>query len=269
MKIILSKKKLNKFIKREKNLGFVPTMGAIHKGHISLIRKAIKESNKTIVSIFVNKRQFNKKSDYYRYPKLMSKDITQLKKERVDFLFLPTAKEIYPSGANNKIKINNFSKKLCGKYRPGHFEAVVDVVSRFIKIIKPKKIYFGEKDMQQLKIVEDFISKNHSQTKVIECKTIREKNGVAYSSRNFLLSKKQKKIASKIYKLIRYNKNKIINNKIDLIHVKKKIINMGIKRIDYLEIYDVNKIIKPFKKFSKKKIFIAYYLNTTRMIDNI
>ncbi len=249
-------------------MGFVPTMGAIHKGHISLIKKAIRQSNKTIVSIYINKPQFNKKKDYHKYPRLFDKDVEKLKKIKINFLYVPKTKEIYPRGTNKKIKINNFSKKLCGKFRPGHFEAVVDVVSRFVKIIKPKRIYFGEKDMQQLKIIEDFISKNYPKTKVVGCKTIREKNGVAYSSRNLLLSANHKKLAAKIFKLIHHNKYKIISRKINLRQIKKKIINMGIK-IDYLEILDVNKIIKPFKKIANKKIFIAYYLNSIRMIDNI
>ena len=269
MKIFRYKKKLIKAIRTSKNLGFVPTMGALHKGHISLIKKAEKQTNKTIVSIFVNKPQFNKKTDYSSYPRILNKDIIKLKKAKVDYLFLPKQNEIYPSGVNNKIKINKFSKELCGKFRPGHFEAVVDVVDRFIKIIKPKKIYLGEKDMQQLKIIKDFVNKKYFNTKVIECKTVREKNGLACSSRNFLLSLKQKKIASKVYNFIRINKQKIINNKTDLYLCKDKIVSFGVKKIDYLEVHDVNKIIKPFKNKNKKKIFIAYYLNSVRLIDNI
>ena len=108
---------------------------------------------------------------------------------------------MYPKGINKKIRLANLSKRLCGKFRPGHFEAVADVIDRFIKIIKPKKIYFGEKDMQQLILVDNFIKKKYQSTKIVRCKTIREKNGIAYSSRNLLLSVKQKKIASKIYKV--------------------------------------------------------------------
>ena len=180
MKIISSKNKLINIIRKKKNLGFVPTMGAIHLGHISLIKKCIIQCNKTIVSIFINKPQFNKKSDYQTYPRVLKKDISLLKQHKVDWLFLPTMKQIYPKGYDKKIKIDVFGKKLCGKFRPSHFEAVTEVIDRFIKIIKPKKIYFGEKDMQQLKIMEDFIKKNHANVKVIGCKTIREKNGIAY-----------------------------------------------------------------------------------------
>ena len=162
MKIIFDKEVLVNLTQNEKKLGFVPTMGALHLGHISLIKKSIRQCNKTIVSIFVNKPQFNKKSDYINYPRLLNKDILLLKKLKVDFLFIPKFKQIYPSGANKKIKISSFSKKLCGKNRPGHFEAVVDVIERFIKIINPRKIYFGKKDMQQLKIIEDFVDNSNS-----------------------------------------------------------------------------------------------------------
>ena len=199
MKIIVSKNKLKKLIHNEKNLGFVPTMGSIHRGHISLVKKCISECDMSIVSIFINKPQFNKKIDYKKYPRTLKKDIQFLKRLKVNYLYLPSENQIYPNGQNKNIKISSFGKKLCGKFRPGHFKAVVDVIDRFIKIIKPKRVYFGEKDMQQLKIVTHFIKKNHKSTKVIGCKTIREKNGIAYSSRNLLLSLKQKIIASSVF----------------------------------------------------------------------
>jgi len=269
MKIILSKKSLIKIIQGEKNLGFVPTMGAIHKGHLSLIKKSIKSSNKTIVSIFINKPQFNKKVDYQRYPRILKKDVSLLKKNKVDYLYLPTFNQIYPKGPSKKIKITSFGKKLCGKFRPGHFESVVDVVNRFINVIKPNKIFFGEKDMQQLKIIEDFFYQNGIKIKIIGCKTVREKNGIACSSRNILLSKKEKLIASKIYKLIHKNKKNLISNKKYLLTIKKKILKNGINKIDYLKTININKLSRPYKKNNKYKIFIAYYIGSTRLIDNI
>jgi len=161
MKIIINKKKLAKIVHKEKNLGFIPTMGAIHLGHISLVKKCILQCDKTVISIFVNKPQFNRKKDFQKYPRVLKKDISILKKLKVDYLFIPKANQIYPKGQNRNIKISPLKKKLCGKFRPGHFEAVVDVIDRFIKIIKPKRIYLGEKDMQQLKIIEHFVKKNH------------------------------------------------------------------------------------------------------------
>ena len=269
MKIFLNKNKLVKIIQKEKNVGFVPTMGAIHKGHISLIKKSISDCDKTIVSIYVNKPQFNKKSDYLKYPRNLKKDISLLKKNKVDYLYIPSTSQIYPKGQKRKIKIDSFGKKLCGKLRPGHFEAVADVIDRFITIIKPKNIYFGEKDMQQLKIIEHFIKKNHSKTKVIGCKTIRHKNGMALSSRNFLLSVKEKQIAAKIYKLVVNNKRNLIKKKTSLKLFKKKIFRLGVNKIDYIKMLDINKLVKPYKRNNKYKIFIAYYLGSTRLIDNI
>ena len=269
MKIISNKSKLVKFVNNGKNLGFVPTMGAIHLGHISMIRKCISQSNRTIVSIFVNKPQFNKKIDFQKYPRVLKKDISILKNLKIDCLYLPKKSQIYPNGVNKNITISSFKKKLCGKFRPGHFEAVADVIDKFIKIIKPKKIYFGEKDMQQLKIMEHFINKNHYKTKVVKCKTIREKNGLALSSRNFLLTTREKKIGAKIYRLLLNKKKNLIKNKISLRKIQQKIFKLGAKKIDYIKLLNINKLIKPYKKGNKYKIFISYYLGSVRLIDNI
>ena len=269
MKIISSKKKLIKIIQKEKNLGFIPTMGAIHKAHIAMVKKCDGLCNKSVVTIFINPPQFNKKTDYRKYPRVLKKDISLLRKHGVDYLYLPTIKQIYPSEPNKKIKISALSKKLCGKFRPGHFEAVVDVIDKFLKIIKPNKIFLGEKDMQQLKIIEEFINKNQIKTKVVGCKTIREKNGVACSSRNFLLSANDFIIASKVYKLLYKSKKLLISKKNILKKIKNKIYQLGVKKIDYIELIDINKQIKPYKKNRKYKIFIAYYLGSTRLIDNI
>ena len=269
MKIIFSKKKLIQILKREKDLGFVPTMGAIHKAHIYIINKSISLCKKTIVTIFVNKPQFNEVSDYKKYPRNFKKDISKLRKYNIDYLYLPTMKQIYPFGYNKRIKISFFSKKLCGKSRPGHFESVVDVIDKFIKIIKPSSIFLGEKDTQQLKTIEDFINKNQIRTKVVRCKTIREKNGVACSSRNILLSENDFIIASRVYKLLYKSKKLIIMKKNFLKKIKKKILQFGVKKIDYIELIDINKQTRPFKKNKKYKLFIAYYLGSTRLIDNI
>ena len=269
MKIISNKKKLTQILKGEKNLGFVPTMGTIHKAHIYILRKSISLCNKTILTIFVNRPQFNKIEDYKKYPKNIKKDISILRKYKVDYLYLPTTKQIYPSGSNKKIKISPFSKKLCGRFRPGHFEAVTDVIDRFIKIIKPSKIFLGEKDMQQLKIIEEYIYENQIKTKVVGCKTVREKNGIACSSRNFLLTPNHIDIASRVYKLLYQNKKLLITKKNILKKIKNKIFHLGVKKIDYIELVDINKQTKPFKKNKKYKLFIAYYLGTTRLIDNL
>jgi len=268
MKIFFNKKRLVKEIQNTKDLGFVPTMGSIHEGHLSLIKKSKKLSSKTIVSIFVNKPQFNNKNDFKKYPRSIKRDINLLKKVKVNYLYLPSAKEIYPHGRNKKIKISKWKKILCGKNRKGHFESVVDVVDRFIKIIKPDKIYFGEKDFQQFAIIREFIIRNNIKTKPIICPTIREKNGIAFSSRNFLLKKKEKIIASSVFKIIKKNKSKIIKNTFYIKKIKNILMSMGIKKIDYLEVLDIRKILNEKTKKKKFKIFLAYYIKKVRLIDN-
>ena len=269
MKILLNKNKLIKFIKKEKNLGFVPTMGCIHKGHISLIKKSNSQCNKTVVTIFINKPQFNRKSDYQKYPRTLGRDIKILKKLKIDYLYIPSSKQIYPNGPNKEIKISAFGKKLCGKHRPRHFEAIVDVVERFIKIINPRKIYFGQKDMQQLKIIEHFVKKKYSKIKIVGCNTIREKNGIAYSSRNFLLNIKEKKISGKVYRLLLSKKKYLVKRKISLNMIKNKILRLGVSKIDYVKILDINRLVDKNTRSKKIRIFIAYYLRSTRLIDNI
>ena len=269
MKIILNKKKLVTALKNEKDLGFVPTMGSLHKGHISLINKSSNICKKTIVSIFINKTQFNQKSDYKKYPRNLKKDISILRKCNIDYLYLPTNKQIYPDGPNKKIKISTFSKQLCGKFRPNHFKGVVDVVDRFVKLINPNKIFFGEKDMQQLKIIQEFFRRKKSKTKVVSCPTVREKNGIAFSSRNNLLKIDEKKTASVIYKLLSNNKKQMLKNKYLIKKIKHKIKKKGIIKIDYIKILDINKLIKPYKKKAKFRIFIAYHIGRVRLIDNV
>ena len=173
MKIINNIFDLNKAIKNFRGFGFVPTMGGIHQGHISLIKRSIKECNHTIVSIFINKQQFNNKRDFIKYPRILKKDIQKLAKLKINYLYLPKHEDIYPYGYNRKIKINKFKKKLCGKFRPNHFKAVVDIIDRFIKILNPKNIYFGNKDLQQLKLVDNFVSKKYPSTKIISLISLR------------------------------------------------------------------------------------------------
>jgi len=268
MKIILNKKRLKNIISKDVNLGFVPTMGGIHKGHLSLCKRSIRECDKTIVTIFVNKKQFNKNEDYKKYPRMIKKDISLLKKLKIDYLYIPTENQIFES-KEKKIRINPFGKILCGKFRPGHFEGVLDVINRFIKIIKPKSIYLGEKDMQQYILIKDFIGKEFNEVKVVLCKTIRKKNGLAMSTRNTFLSLEDEKKASKVYNFLKKNKKKIVNNKNFNNSLEKKLITFGVSDLEYIKVIDINKIFKPYIKKNNYKIFIAYYFNEIRLIDNI
>ena len=269
MKTLLNNTDLNEAFFGNSNIGFVPTMGSLHEGHISLIKKSLKLSNKTIVSIFVNPKQFNNKKDYKKYPRNIKKDLKILKKLKVDFVYLPKIKDIYKSKIKIKIKLNKQDKILCAKYRKGHFEGVIEVMIRLTKIINPSKIFMGEKDFQQLLLVKRYIEKNFK-SKIISCKTIRDKNKLALSSRNILLNKKNLNKASKLTKDLILFKKKLLKKKNlkNLIFMKQNELkkNYNIK-IDYLELRNA-KNLKLTNKITNSKIFIAYYISKVRLIDN-
>ena len=271
MKIFKDKHTLQKEISKTKGISFVPTMGGLHKGHISLIKQSKKFKLKTLVSIFVNPKQFKKKRDFRSYPRNTKKDIKQLKKLKIDYLYIPTFKDIYGFKPKKKVFLDKFSKKLCGKFRKGHFEGVLNVMNRFIEIIKPKYILLGKKDYQQLYLIKKHLEKRKIKSRIIECKTIREDNGVACSSRNINLKKDQKMIASKIFYYLTKLKKKIKKNYnlFNVNKIKKDLIDLGASRIDYLENYNIksfNKIKRPNKNFN---LFFAYYIKSIRLIDNI
>ena len=271
MKIFKDKHTLQKEILKTKGISFVPTMGGLHKGHISLIKQSKKYKYKTLVSIFVNPKQFNKKSDFRSYPRNTKKDIKLLKKLKINYLYIPTFKDVYGFRSKNKVFLDKFSKKLCGRFRRGHFEGVLNVVNRFMEIVKPKYIFLGKKDYQQLYLIRKHIEKRKIKSKVIECETIRESNGIACSSRNLKLNKYQMEIASNIYYYL-YNLKKKISknyNLFEISKIKKDLINLGANKVDYLENYNI-KNFKKIKKTNKKfNLFFAYYIKNTRLIDNI
>ena len=270
MKILLNNRDLLKTLRPFKDIGFVPTMGGIHEGHISLIKKSIKHSKKTIVSIFVNPKQFDKKSDFKSYPSNIKKDLIILKKiSKIDFIYVPKLKDIYKNNQKSKIKINKNDKILCAKFRKGHFEGVLDVMDKLTNLIKPKKIYMGKKDYQQLFLVKNFIEKKYC-TKIIGCKTIRNKNKLALSSRNFLLDKndlKRVENISKQFQKLKKEAKKYKNINKFLIKSKRKFEKIFNIKIEYLE----NRNLKNLKNSSKylgSKIFLSYYFKGIRFIDN-
>ena len=271
MKIFKDKHTLKKEISKTKGISFVPTMGGLHKGHISLIKQSKKSKLKTLVSIFVNPKQFNKKSDFKSYPRNTEKDLKQLKKLKINYLYMPTFKDIYGFKPKKKVFLDKFSKKLCGRYRKGHFEGVLNVVNRFLEIIKPRYIFLGKKDYQQLYLIKKHIEKRKIKCKIIECKTIREINGIACSSRNSNLNKNEMKIASNIYFYLFYLKKKIKKNYnlFNMNKIKKDLIDLGASKIDYLENYNIKSFKKVKKKNEKFNLFFAYYIKNIRLIDNI
>tara|TARA_B110001450_G_scaffold204162_1_gene193813 strand:- start:1184 stop:1999 length:816 start_codon:yes stop_codon:yes gene_type:complete len=270
MKLIKQITDLNKAINKENELGFVPTMGSLHRGHEALIKISNKKCKRTLVSIFINPSQFNNKQDYKTYPRNLHKDLKVLKKLKVDYVYLPTVSQIYNKKKIPKISLNKSEKILCAKFRKGHFEGVLDILNRFTKLINPKKIFMGEKDYQQFFLVKNFIEKNY-RSKVHLCKTIRTSNKVALSSRNYLLNKKDLKTAALISSRLFNLKFLIIKNKKDsnkLIKIfKKELIKEFNIKIDYLECRNLKNLSLNLQK-KIFKLFIAYYLNGVRLIDN-
>ena len=271
MKILLNKTSLTKSLRHFSDIGFVPTMGTIHKGHLSLINKSNRICNKTVVSIFVNPKQFNDKEDFKNYPKDIKKDLNLLNKtKKVDFLYVPKLRDIFKNNKKPKIKLIKIDKILCAKFRKGHFEGVLDVMDKLTNIVKPNKIFMGKKDFQQFFLVKKYLKKKYN-TEVIGCKTIRNKDRLALSSRNYLLSKEDLILASNITKKliilkknIRSKKNK---NKYLLI-IKKNLQKYFKIKIDYLELRDINNL-KLSNNIDRSRLFVSYYLNEVRLIDNL
>ena len=271
MKILLNKKSLTKSLRHFSDIGFVPTMGSIHKGHLSLISRSNQICNKTVVSIFVNPKQFNNKKDFKTYPKNIKNDIMLISKtKKVDFLYVPKLKDIFKNNKKPKIKLIKIDKILCAKFRKGHFEGVLDVMDRLTSIVKPNKIFMGNKDFQQLFLVKNYLKKKYN-TDVIGCKTIRNKDRLALSSRNYLLSKEKLTLASKIIKkLIILKKNiKLKKNKNKYLLAVKKDLQKRFKiKIDYLELRNIDNL-KLSNVIDRSRLFVSYYLNGVRLIDNL
>ena len=268
MKIITSIFDLNKEIKDYKNIGFVPTMGGIHAGHISLIKASQNKKSKTIVSIFVNPTQFNKGDDFKQYPRNIQKDIDILEKLNVEYLFTPNTKDIYKL-KDKKFNLKKKDKILCAKYRIGHFEGVLNVMNRLMTIIKSKDLYMGEKDYQQLYLIKKFLSKKFK-VRINSCPTIRI-NNIALSTRNKLLKKKSIKKASEIslfLKKVKY-KSKLEGTKLasDLNNYKIKLEKKYNIKVDYLEFRD-EKNLKLSNFNNKYRLFVAYEIDGVRLIDN-
>ena len=270
MKIILNNSILIKTLRPFNDIGFVPTMGSIHEGHISLIKKSIKTNKKTIVSIFVNPKQFNNTKDFKSYPSNIKNDLTILKKiKKLDIVYIPNFRDIYENKKKPHIKIKKKDRVLCAKHRKGHFEGVLDVMDRLTKLIEPKNIFMGKKDFQQLFLVKSFIEKKYD-TKIIGCKTIRNKNKLALSSRNFLFKKDElsqvESISKKFLNLKIKIKNKKNINKF-LEKSKKNLERFFSIKVEYLENRDLEKLAIS-NKHQNSKIFLSYYYKGIRLIDN-
>ena len=247
-------------------------MGALHNGHLSLVRKAKKKGYYTVVSIYVNPSQFAPNEDFKKYPKSLKSDVKKLRMINVDLLFTPLHKYMYEyKSPKYSFKTFGIEKKLCGKSRPYHFLGVAEIVLKFLSLINPNVTYFGEKDYQQFFFIKTVVEQTPLKTKIVMAKTIRDMNGLALSSRNNYLSKEQTEVAKNIYKSLKILK-KIIKNGEDeskaLFKQKKILLNEGFTKIEYLEIrtQDLKKSILPHHR---SRIFIAAKIKDIRLIDNV
>ena len=271
MKILLNKNDLNEALYSHSNLGFVPTMGSLHEGHISLIKKSMKECKKTLVSIFVNPTQFNNKKDFANYPKTLSQDIKLLKKSLCDILYCPDVDDVYERIITNTYNFNGLTQFMEGVFRPGHFNGMATVVEKLLNIIKPDVAFFGQKDLQQLQIVKKLVAQMNCKTKIVGVNTYREKNGLAKSSRNKLLTTEQKRLASNIFKSLVYckeNKHLSIKNLKNFVQTNLEKHKIELEYVEFVEIQSMTPV-GSLSKGKKIAICIAAYLDDVRLIDNI
>lgn len=258
---------------RAKSIGFVPTMGALHEGHLSLIKRAKEENDITVVSIFVNPTQFVKGEDFEKYPRDLEADSEKLKKIGIEYLFYPEAKILYPNGYSTFVNVENLSNKLCGSFRPGHFRGVATIVCKLFNIINPQRAYFGQKDYQQSLIIKRLVEDLNFDIEVIVCPTIREPNGLAMSSRNSYLEENEKKTATVIYKAL-LEGEKLLKSKVKPSEVTLKIQEILrreplIKEIQYAGVYDPLTLDELSEQTNKYLLAIAVKIGDTRLIDNI
>lgn len=279
MKFFTARKELNQYLQLQKksgcSIGFTPTMGALHDGHLALIKKSKQENNISVCSIFVNPAQFNDKADFEKYPQTLETDINLLEKINCDILFAPTVNEIYqqPDNPDEIYALGFLDKTLEGLYRPGHFQGVCKVMYRLLTIVDADNLYMGQKDYQQCMVVKKLIELADFKVQLHICKTIREENGLAMSSRNMRLSVKQKEAALAIYQSLIYIKKEISKSMPSLIieNVKKKLVESGFEKIDYVSVANATnlELINEWDGKTPLVALVAAFIGNVRLIDNM
>ena len=262
------------FLLHGKTIGFVPTMGALHDGHLSLVRRAREENSITVVSIFVNPAQFGPNEDFNIYPRDLEGDTEKLIKEKVDILFLPDASSIYPEGYLTYVNVENLSEKLCGAFRHGHFRGVTTIVAKLFNIVKPTRAYFGQKDFQQSVIISKMTYDLNMDIDIVVCPTVRDKDGLAMSSRNSYLDNSQRQAATIIYKCLKETSESIKSGIIEIKNVKNFMLDFLrkeplISEIDYAGIYDISSLEELSAEKENMLLAIALRIGNTRLIDNM
>jgi pantoate--beta-alanine ligase len=260
-------------LRKSKTIGFVPTMGALHQGHLSLIDRCKSMCDVTVASIFVNPTQFNDKNDYRRYPRTLEKDGEILEKAGCDILFAPSEKEIYPETDERIFDFGNLDKVMEGKFRQGHFNGVAQVVSRLFDIVNPDKSFFGQKDFQQVSIIKNMVKQLNLTTEIVVCPIVREQDGLAMSSRNMLLSNNQRKEAVNISQALFYAKQQASGTPVNEIRDEaiRRINSSPELKVEYLEIVDANTLqtVSGWDDAAEIFVCVAVYAGKIRLIDNV
>ena len=259
--------------RRRKTIGFVPTMGYLHEGHLSLMRRARKENDELVISIFVNPTQFGPGEDFKRYPRNFSRDKELSKSCGVDVIFYPRARDMYPQGYKTCVDVEYLSNVLCGASRPGHFRGVSTVVLKLFNIVQPDAAYFGRKDAQQAIVVEKMVKDLNLALRIKTLPTIREKEGLALSSRNTYLNKQQRENAVILYKSLQTAVGMIQSGHKDprkiIAQMRKMIKSRRGARIDYIRIVDIRSLTEVKRIKGRLLIAVAVFFGKTRLIDNV
>lgn len=267
----LFQRQMEKLRSQGKTIGFIPTLGALHEGHLSLVRKARKENRIVVVSIFVNPLQFGPREDFSRYPRNFARDRSLLSKEKINYLFMPNVESFYPAGFQTFIEVTRLEKGLCGSFRPGHFRGVATVVGKLFNLIRPHRAYFGAKDYQQAQLIKRMCEDLNFNLQVKILPTLRDRDGLALSSRNAYLSREERAKALSISRSLAWAKREMRKGRRNLNQIRKGVLSQlkpNLRRIDYVEFVEpatlqtVRSLKAPFL------LAIAGWVGKTRLIDS-
>jgi len=277
MEIFKTISEIRSYVKQErragKTIGFVPTMGYLHQGHLTLMKEAKKDNDIVIVSIFVNPTQFGPTEDYEEYPRNLEGDATLAKEVGVDIIFAPEVEEVYFKGAVTTVRIDGLTDRLCGASRVGHFDGVCTIVTKLFNIVNPDKAYFGQKDAQQVLVIKRMVADLNIDIEVVTVPIVREADGLAMSSRNKYLNQTEREAALVLYKSLQQAQQLIASEKVDAKLIKEEMIKLinqePLAKIDYVEIVNQNNLEEINRVEGKVLIALAVYIGETRLIDNL
>jgi pantoate--beta-alanine ligase len=263
-----------KHLQKGRTIGFVPTMGALHEGHLSLIKRSRSENDVTAVSIFINPKQFGPAEDLATYPRDVEGDTQKIAELEADILFLPDDRAMYPAGFSTFIEVEKISEKLCGKFRPGHFKGVATVVAKLLNIVHPTRAYFGQKDFQQTVVIKRLVKDLNFDTEVVVCPTIREHDGLAMSSRNSYLDQEQRKASTALFRCLSAASQEVLSGAVAPITVREIMRNILsseplITAVEYADVYDPETLDAVAEIKGEALLAAAVSLGNIRLIDNM